>query len=1149
MENEPVPKRRRTASPPLVQDSNSSLHPPILPQDEKLPGGADDKAYQQHLERAFADPRFRATLAQIFNKYDGKSAETAEAIDPALCTIPAGDINLVDPTINAQLGTLAHPDSLPYHLDTQQCDPREDEAGTVNYQVDQTNETPVTYAPDTAPPAYMPAVAGSIHSGFVQNWYGNPFPGSGPYAPPWDGFSGQFPVPNGAPMPPGPWIAPENLTYGPATWPPQGMQPASNIPTLQLDPALMPSHFTLGYESTDNCPPEMEITYDALGRKRRRRPPQPRFSKNGKRLGRPPKPSDAPGAPTGDVSVPDGDVSVPDGDAGVPSGDTGAYDGGGEDNGGLPDLENPAGEFGDEDDDTLWGELAEALKLASNATSKKRNRDGTKPASKGENSGTESDGAAERDRDASKAETMLRKIQKELIDRAVRRSTAAKEHGDELDVSAEGRRRSGRERKPANFGEQVSWEKVSAERRTSYKIKMHLRALSVQARRERKKKEKEEAEEAAKEKEAAEKAKKEKQQAEELAAPAAEKATAEESSEEIPSTIPDSQDSVTSLPIRTTPKKPQSTQIMRQTMKNHVNSVVHFEEDDEGISDDQAPAAFSIKNPVFSYKKPEVQVHSFLGENYIDTVYALSDDEAPALLSALKRVSIGGKKKPPQVPVAVVRRSEAVSVSKQSSSKAVEQTTTAKPVDCHRSKEVTPSNCTDTNVPLDDTMGMTEAVSVPPCKTTESDEAGRPSLPTGGDGDDSGIDVRSEQASSEQASNEAAERQPVSSISVPAEPPFQDDNLLGAADILDSLDVMSEVEDASSSPISQYDFAKEDTHINNMAVASTNSEPVPSPSIVPEQPMFVDEEPMYESMDIFEDVAADIPLTGEETEMEYTQTVEPTTKVPEQSAQKNRPVEKEPEQVPVMMKYEFTKAVFVREEPDKFDIDTEENTRSYQSNLVPVSPAPRRPLPQQSKSKRHDNRKSITSLTSMTSTPNATSKESSPSSIGERSRLPSSSSSRTPAPVSGTKSARHGSSSSRRSLLSLVGGGEDDIETLIKKKPTTPAPKQASAVTPAHYSSKSKTHRSSSYGSSSSRRKSKQPSSSSSSSLTRLSLGALSSFSRDKSKSSRDRQEAKERRRKSASAAPPSVDASAEQKGTCGIDGYTCGRDFCFTCL
>ncbi|KAM3445106.1 hypothetical protein NHJ13734_000804 [Beauveria thailandica] len=1143
MENEPVPKRRRTASPPLVQDSNSSVHPPILPQDEKLPGGADDKAYQQHLERAFADPRFRATLAQIFNKYDGKSAETAEAIDPALCAIPAGDINLVAPAMNAQLDTLVHPDSLPYHLDTQQCDPREDDAGAVNYQGDQTNEPPLTYAPDTAPPGYMPAIPGGIHSGFVQSWYGNPFQGSGPYASPWDGFPGQYPVPNGAPMPPGPWIAPENLTYGPATWPPQGMHPASNIPTLHLDPALMPSHLTLEYESTDNCAPEMEITYDALGRKRRRRPPQPRFSKNGKRLGRPPKPSDAPDAPTGDVSVPDGD-------AGVPGGDTGAYDGGGEDNGGLPDLENPAGEFGDEDDDTLWGELAEALKLASNATSKKRNRDGTKPASKGENSGTESDGAAERDNDASRAETMLRKIQQELIDRAVRRSTAAKEHGDEPDVSAEGRRRSGRERKPANFGEQVSWEKVSAERRTSYKIKMHLRALSVQARRERKKKEKEEAEEAAKEKEEAEKAKKEKQQAEELVAAAAGKATAEESSEEIPSTIPDSQDTVTSLPIRTTPKKPQSTQILRQTMKNHVNSVVHFEEDDEGISDDQAPAAFPIKNPVFSYKKPETQVHSFLGENYIDTVYALSDDEAPALLSALKRVSIGGKKKPPQVPVAVIRRREAVSVSKQSSSKVAEQTATAKLVECHRSKELTPSNCTDTNVPIDDTMGITEAVSVPPCKTTESDEAGRPSLPTGGDGDDSGIDVRSEQASSEQASNNPAERQPVRSISVPAEPPFQDDILLGAADILDSLDVMSEVEDAPSSPISHYDFAKEDTQINNIAAASANSAPLPSPSILPEQPMFVDEEPMYESMDILEDVAADIPLTGEETGMEYTQTVESTMKVPEKSAQRDKPVAKEPEQVPFMTKYEFTKAILVREEPDEFDIDTEENTRPYRSNHTPVSPAPRRPLPQQNKSKRHDNRKSITSLTSMTSTPNATSKKSSPSSIRERSKLPSLSSSRTPAPVSGTKGARIGSSSSRRSLLSLIGGGEDDIETLIKKKPTTPAPKQAYAVTPAHYSSKSKTHGSSSHGSSSSRRKSKQPSSSSSSSsLTRLSLGTLSSFSRDKSKSSRDRQEAKERRRKSASAAPTSVDASAEQKGTCGVDGYTCGRDFCFTCL
>lgn len=1114
MEYEPVPKRRRTASPPLLQASDNHLQLQILPPDAKPHVGEDDKAYQQYLERAFADPRFRTTLAQIFDKYDGKAAQSDEVIDPSLCVIPTGGGNLVDPAIDAQLESLVHTDNLPYHLDMGQCEPHNNSTDTVDYHPDRLNDNLGVNVP--APASFMPGFPGGVHPAFMQSWYGNAFQGPGSSPSPWDGFSGQIPMPNGAAMAGGPWMATDNFAYNSAPWPPQAM--------LQIDPALEmapprqenPSNeaqiggairkFAQEDESTDNCQPEMELYFDALGRKRRRRPPQPRFSKNGKRLGRPPKSAETLGV----------------------SADIGAYDGEGEgedeDTGPLVDLK-PDSEFCDDDDDTLWNELAEALQQASNATQKKRRgRNGTKTAQKGETSATESDGAGEMEKDAGQAETMLRKIQQELIDRAVRRSTMAKEHGEDTDATAEGRRRSGRDRKPANFGKQVSWEKVSAERRTSYKIKMHLRALSVQARRERKKKEKEEAEAAAKEREEAEKAekvRKEKQEAEEEAAAAAAKAAADEAGEAMPSTIPDSQDSVTSLPIRTTPKKPQSNQIMRQTMKNHVNSVVHFEEDDEGLPDDGAPAAFPIKNSVLAFKKPEVQVHNFLGENYMDTVYALSDDESPALLASLKRSLLGEKKKPSLVRVPVARARETANATKQFCSKVAKQTVTAELTE----RQVTPITHSDTDT--------AEAMQAPSCNPTEPDEATAPLIPTGGDCDDSGIDIRSEQASSEQA------ERPVARTAVPAELPLQDRNLLGAADILDSLDVMSETEDTTSSPTNDYYLADEDMHLSDLVSPSANTDELKTA----DEPLFVDEEhtPMYGSMEIFKDVAADIPLESEEADMDHNQAVEPTTNVFVQSTVKDRLYGKGPEQEPLMTNHEFTNTVSVRPTPDAFGIEAEEDRWPIPSNGMPILPPSRHPLPQQSNPKRPENRKSISSLNSRTSLPKATSKEPSPSNTREGSRRLSSSSSRTPALDSRDNHVRKSSSSSRRSLLSLIGGGEDDVETFIKRKPSTPAaPKSTHAVASASSSSLSrKTSASSRNGSS--RRKSQPPSS-----LTRLSLGSMSS--RDKPRSSKDRQEAKERKRKSTGTAS-STTAPAEQQGTCGVDGYTCGRDFCFTCL
>ncbi|OAA68924.1 hypothetical protein ISF_03299 [Cordyceps fumosorosea ARSEF 2679] len=880
-----MPKRRRTASPPLARESSAVTQPHILPPNTQPPGGEDDKAYQLYLERAFADPRFRSTVAQIFNKYDGKTARADETIDPVLGRTYTGDGSAAGPAVGTQLDSLAHNDHLPYHLDMRQCEPKQEDTETADYQAG-LNEPHGPYATGTAhlgtaPPGYVPNFAdGGMPPGYAQSWYGNPFQGSGAYPSQWAGFTGQYSTPNGPPVTAGPWTAPDNFTYNSTAWPPHAMQPSP--PTCHIDPALEmfveakneegTYHFAQEEESTGSYEPVTEYYFDALGRKRRRRLAQPRFSKNGRRLGRPPKSAEELGIST----------------------DRGAHDGEGEEeknSARVVDLKPPTSEFCDDDDDTLWGELAEALQLASKATSKKRNNNSTKPSQKGENSATESDGAAEAEKDTDQGEMMLQKIQQELIDRAVRRSIA-KENGDDTDVAAEGRRRSGRERKPANFGEQVSWDKVSAERRTSYKIKMHLRALSVQARRERKRKEKEEAEAAAKEKEEADKARKEKQEAEELAAATAAAAAAEkddmgESNKAMPSTIPDSQDTVTSLPIRTTPKKPQSTQIMRQTIKNHVNSVVHFEEDDEALSDHEASAAFSIKDPAFSFKKPEIRVHSFLGENYMDTVYALSDDEAPTLLASMKRVSLGKKKKL-QLGPAAVRPKETANVAMQNCPESSKHITASEEAEHHASKAPSPSPDIDTDAVLN-SITDTAAVQEPPCKATESDDTTGSSIPSGGDGDDSGIDIRSEQTSCER-SNRPPARDPI-----PAVPLFQDQNLLGAEHILDSLDVMSEAEETASSPVSEYGLATEDTQMNDADPFTSN---VPASSRSTDKPPFVDEVPMYESMDTFEDLPADIPLMSEEVEMGYDQPVEPTVKALEQNTAREKSAKKQTAQGP-----------------------------------------------------------------------------------------------------------------------------------------------------------------------------------------------------------------------------------------------------------
>ncbi|KAJ2982861.1 hypothetical protein NQ176_g1108 [Zarea fungicola] len=1092
--------------------------PPQLPQQNgnEQNQGEDDKSYQVYLERAFADPRFRTTLAQIFDKYDQKAARANEAIDPALCGIMVADDHGVGSAAHENIASTSngfgHNENMPYHLDTiGDQHVQVGIAGTAEYQVDGLNDATGSNTSGFPAPPYVPNLAGNMHPNLLQDWYGNPFHVAGSHPSLWDGSGAHIHMPQIFTGANGPWMAPNGFAYDPAPWPAPVAQASQAVSTSEPPPPAQQtvlegpqqlekdSKAATEEESTDNCQDTQAL--DVVGQ--RRRPMQPRFSKNGKRLGRPPKSADT--CTFGAPSTKNGN-------------DSPAYDGEGEDNGGITAGIAPPADLGDDDK-----------------------------------------GATETDMDPRQAEAMLLKIQKQLIDRAVRRATMAEEQDD----SAEGRRRSGREKKKVNFGEQVSWERVSAERRASYKIKMHLRALSVQARRERKKKEKDEAEQAAEEK----------RLADELAAAAAEEAAAEPSAPEdnpggqegattLPSTIPDSQDTVTTLAIRTTPQKPQAKQIMRQTIKNHVNSVVHFEEDDDAPLNEEELSAFPVKKPIFSFpKKPTKPINSFLGENYMDTVYALSDDESPALLDSMKRISIRGKKNEAPNRVILPHARPASTSPERCLTNNENRNVEAPAVQTQVTKQFIASSVDSIiHVPQEPTLDIEEAdlaapeLSALPIKQVQPAEASGATLLPGGDAHDSGIDISSEQAPSDQAQSLQGEIGRMKKAFPTAEMMFQDPDLMSAADLLDSLDVMSEAGDILSSPIAKWKPAE--------LVTTTNDLPAVE-SAMPENyhwAPFVDEELDFGGMDVSEQEGKELPTVRDKTpDNQEVGPSEPT--MGENSAKKN-----------TQMKATLTEQlhpakpslIFVEQ---KFNIETLSDAKpSLPAKKLPEPSTRRHPLPQQGLPKKSKDRRLSSSRpkecrpkehTPSTSIPKAPS----PSFIAERSKLPSPSLSRASAPESRASSAKRASlSSSRRSLLSLVDGGSgvgtSRTETRAGRKNTSQKTlKFVQTATPTQPASSSLSRE----ASSSFHRKTK-PSSTDSSSLPRVSLGSFSTvFSREAPKSSKERKEAKERRRKSASnvaatattttAMPEAGAGTSAKRGTCGVDGYTCGRDFCFTCL
>lgn len=1137
MDDEPRAKRRRTASPPLLQEIDNNIktqEPPTnkLPQD-----AGDDKSYQLSLERAFADPRFRSTLAQIFNKYDKKPDPATEAIDPAMCGILVGESVAAgiatDASNLASVQGLTNTPGLSY---ASRVDSKEPEGpGNVgDCEGNDPNANPGAYMPEFSAPAYMPDCPSGVPPGLPQNWYSNPFSAAAPYTS-WHEFPGQFQIPTEIPQDSGPWMTPNGFVYGPSPW------AAPPMPTPQDKPDA--PHSTAQPTVAQPAIPDSVIDTQLLLQAEesteqdgqasdsaaifRRRQMKPRFSKNGKRLGRPPKTEMSAADVVPELFPKDGNES-------------GAYDGEGEDNGVAADSLKPANDVADEDSDSLWGELAEALRQAAHTTSRKRNRSGKNIPPKRETSVTESDGGVDIDTepDAQKTEDTLRRIQKELIARAVRKSTATLkdpiEEPDQGAEGAEGRRRSGRERKRVDFGEQVSWNKVSAERRASHKITMHLRALTSQARRERQRREKAEAEIAAKEKEKADKLAKEKREAEELAAAKEKEAAAaaapadtkDGEDGDMPSTIPDSQDTVTTLPIRTTPQKPQAKPIMRQTIRNHVNSVVHFEEDD-AASDDEVLTNAPLKKPIFSYpKKPAKPVHNFLGENYLDTVYALSDDEAPTLLDSLKRVSLKDKKKDSRKPIARPRpRPERTGAEPQqdvASAIPDEPLQTRQPSAEAASAEAPQPSDVLEELTMDVTgpAAETSAPLPPPSKVIdmESDRAGMPPAPNGADGDDSGIDIASEQAEQTAISHRQTEiARPRSPVVL--EPIFQDVDLLGADDLLDSLDVMSEGDDPYLSPVETEAQGKD----------SAPARAVDKPS---ERQSTAEGDAHYSST-LFQDDMEDEP-SGQDMPNAYLM----PESTPENDSRQDIALDAE---VAEQILPEPPSFSFVEEKPEDMDMD------NSSSPVKPTkAPSPRHPLPSKAKPKPKTSRLPAAAKPAPTKAP-------SPGIAQDRPRSTSLSSSRSSTPIDRSSNGKKRSSASRRSLLSLV-GGEEDIESLINRKATKQTPKpveEATTSAPATApKSRASGSTSSTKGSSSSRRKSKS-SSASASSLPRLSLGSFtSSLPRDAGKSSKDRKDAKERRRRSAQAAPEAkAEAVPEKRGACGVDGYTCGRDFCFTCL
>ncbi|KAK3175389.1 hypothetical protein K4F52_010307 [Lecanicillium sp. MT-2017a] len=610
MDLEPSAKRRRTLSTESGQRPGGDPYPVQL-----LEGPADDKAYTLSLERAFADPRFRQTVAIIFDKYGQNNAQgVVPSVDRA-----AADGDPVDPAMSGVMPEHASDEQL--GVASAGADSAEAWKALELFQDDQPNDSipdDVTLRAECdGPESQSDCHFGVRPSSFTFQAsrgqspnFEQAYPGCGPrfafmpngyrpFTPAWEGCPLLFRVPLPAT---GPGGSPNGFLFAPGTWPQSlSIQPNGQLPVQQQE------------EQTASPRPDNKIP--AMPRPPRpskaAKAPHPRFSKNGKRLGRPPKSKDAEGSVPSALRKEMNDVAADDGE--------------GVDNGKMRtrraqmlhgisstgDVESDEADLSWEDMAEVMGQTAAAINLVGRTgpiLSRKR---------RSELGGSD----AEANPEIVEKEQELRRLYKQLM------SNKSQDSEDDQVDGAGVRRRSGRVRKRVDFPNKVSWATFCAERRNKHKMMMALRSLAAKERQIRAQQNVADATADANTTDGdADPATQDKPDT----APATAALTA------LKSTISDLQESIWTLPSQG-PYKLKATSGPKPLAKVNVAAGEDVNDDAFLISDDEAPT-FLRKKPAVKAQFPVDASPKLGGATFFETVYALSDDEEPMLLPNVKPI-------------------------------------------------------------------------------------------------------------------------------------------------------------------------------------------------------------------------------------------------------------------------------------------------------------------------------------------------------------------------------------------------------------------------------------------------------------------------------------------------------------------------------
>ncbi|KAK3181292.1 hypothetical protein K4F52_007436 [Lecanicillium sp. MT-2017a] len=1084
MDFEPLAKRRRTLSPELGQRPGGDPYPVQFLEEP----AEDDEAYKLYLERAFADPRFRDTVAKIFDKYGQKNSQDAipsvdgatadgDPVDPALADIVA------DHGFDELLGvSSAGVDSgeagkaLELFQEEQHTKDSIPDDATVSTEFDIPESqldrnlgigpASLTFQPSSGQaPNFGPAYPGfDPRFAMMPQWYG-------PFPPTWEGCSLPFGMP---PPAAGPWGTANGFIFAPGPWPQAlSTQPNGQLPVPQQEG-----------KTTSPCPDDKAPTMPPPPPPSKvARAPHPRFSKNGKRLGRPPKSKDAEGSVSSTLLKEMNDVA--------------AYDGEGEDNGEAraqhaPVL-NAIGDTGDVEDDEadlFWEDIAEIMGETSAAVNLV-GRTGPILSRKRRSELMGSDDEA--DPEVVEKEQELRRLYKQLMSNKSQDST-----DDQVD-EAEGRRRSGRERKRVDFPNKVSWKKFCAERRVKHKIMMAMRSLAAKDRQIRAQHTVTDTVAVANTKDGAvDPATQDK--------PDIASATATVTAPK--STIPDSQESTLTLPIRSPHKlkatsDPKSSTMANGTARENVN------DEDFLFSDDEAPT-FLAKKPLVKAQFPVDASPKLGGATFFETVYALSDDEEPMLLSNVKPT--------PRADLAPVSASRAQQVQQAQHGEAGAE---AAQLTAEMDDEIAEKGYTEevpktrqyaADEPVNDSQAIMEqledVMSVDYDPEDESSRmADRPEVVT------KSVAVPGVSDNADGSSNDiAVKRQPVTQV----EEDFASavDALTGDVDmtdesnLLESLDAATDTA-ATSVPSDDGKSVEEPSspeRLPEMPQSAALNDPVEAvPGGIKRNKLVSPEPPIIQQP------------CGFATEHSGEQLSPPASKSP------NRPTRRKTLSATSSQVKEDEPAIFITssnlESPKKSKEKPARNTPPLESLFK--SPPRRSALPLAPAKK--TSKQSLTTPGPPTTARNVSSEPSKLASSASRASS-----------VSRSSSKGH---TGRRSLLSLV-GGDDDLEDFSnrgatslserKRKATaekrpTPRPGQLISTFKSG-SSKAKTDADAS-SSKERRRKDKEK-------------RRHSSYHETKSGKSRSKEKEKEKEK-----------AGGTRTGTCGVDGYTCGRDFCFACL